>query len=109
MSETVEQLALRVSASMPDGFIWYEGCGWENGVLNDEIVAYTKAFLSELAKQQKPVAWAHFAENGNIRIWTSAPKDVRRLGNSVGFELVPLYNNPAIPQPAEGGNIKGDE
>lgn len=49
------------------------------------------------APQAKPVAWAAFADNGNIRVWTSAPDDVRKLAESVGVELVPLYTR-AAPQ-----------
>lgn len=48
----------------------------------------------------QPVAWAAFAENGNIRIWTSAQKDIRKLAETVGFELVPLYTSPVVAAPA---------
>ena len=41
-----------------------------------------------------PVAWAVFADNGNIRIWSSASEPVRKLAEAEGMKLVPLY---AIP------------
>lgn len=42
-----------------------------------------------------PVAWAVFADNGNIRIWSSASEPVRKLAEETGMKLVPLY---AIPE-----------
>lgn len=53
--------------------------------------------------QGEPVAWAAFADNGNIRVWTSAPEDVRKLAESAGVELIPLYAGaaPASAQPAD--------
>ena len=44
----------------------------------------------------EPVAWAHFAKNGNIRIWTSAAKEAVRIAKENGIDLMPLY---AAPQP----------
>lgn len=41
---------------------------------------------------QKPVAYAVFAENGNIRLWSQQPVDIPRI--------VPLYSAPQ-PLPAE--------
>ena len=48
------------------------------------------------AASVEPVAWAHFAKNGNIRIWTSAAKEAVRIAKETGIELTPLY---AAPQP----------
>lgn len=41
-----------------------------------------------------PVAWAVFAANGNIRIWSSASEPVRKLAEAEGMNLVPLYTIP---------------
>lgn len=41
-----------------------------------------------------PVAWAVFADNGNIRIWSSASEPVRKLAEAEGLKLVPLYVIP---------------
>ncbi len=44
-----------------------------------------------------PRAWASFTPDGNIRIWTSAPEDARRLAEQVGMELTPLYDLTTAP------------
>lgn len=38
-----------------------------------------------------PVAWAVFAPNGNIRIWSQDGESVRILADSERLPLVPLY------------------
>lgn len=38
-----------------------------------------------------PVAWAVFADNGNIRIWSSVNEPVRKLAEEQGMKLTPLY------------------
>lgn len=45
----------------------------------------------------RPLAWAAFTPNGNIRIWTSAPDDVRKLAEQAGMELTPLYDLKTAP------------
>lgn len=37
-----------------------------------------------------PLAWAVFADNGNIRIWSSASEPVRKLAEENGMRLIPL-------------------
>jgi hypothetical protein len=44
----------------------------------------------------RPCAWAAFTPEGNIRVWTSAPEEVRKLAERVGFELTPLYGPDAM-------------
>lgn len=48
-------------------------------------------------RRGEPVAWAAFADNGNIRIWTAKKGEAKRLSEQVGQTLRPLY---AAPQPA---------
>lgn len=62
------------------------------------IRAQLERAVTQLARQcqGEPVAWAAFADNGNIRIWTSAPENVRKLADSVGMELTPLYAAPPL-------------
>lgn len=38
----------------------------------------------------RPLAWAVFADNGNIRIWSSASEPVRKLAEENGMRLIPL-------------------
>lgn len=45
-----------------------------------------------------PVAYAVFAENGNIRIWSADPIQVETLRQEYGDQVQALY---AVPQPAE--------
>ena len=43
----------------------------------------------------KPVAWAIFAENGNIRIWSPANESIEKMAERDGLTVTPLY---ALPQ-----------
>lgn len=52
-------------------------------------------------EKQKPVAWASFAENGNIRIWSTNPLE------TFGFNTQPLYTHPAPSLQAVGAVPKG--
>lgn len=53
--------------------------------------------------QQDPVAYALFADNGNIRIWSTDSEPVRKLAEAEGLTLVPLYapQKPQTPQTEE--------
>lgn len=73
------------------------GEGWiiaddENGV--KDLETFAQLVIAEYVKGLVPVAWSAFAENGNIRIWTSAPDDVLKLAKQVGIDLAPLYALP---------------
>lgn len=46
----------------------------------------------------RPVAWAVFAPNGNIRMWSQDPAPVRKLADDEGLPLVPLYAGKEIPK-----------
>lgn len=50
-----------------------------------------------------PVAYAVFANNGNIRIWSKDSEPVRKLAEREGLPLVPLYapQKPQTPQTEE--------
>lgn len=50
-------------------------------------------------KQGEPVAYAVFADNGNIRIWSADPIQTETLIQEYGDRVRPLY---AAPQPVEG-------
>lgn len=39
----------------------------------------------------KPVAWACFAQNGNIRIWSDTHEEVQKVATQQGWEITPLY------------------
>lgn len=57
--------------------------------------------LEQLFEQQevKPVAYAAFADNGNIRCWSTTNEAVGlKILAEEGSEIVPLYAHP--PQPA---------
>lgn len=42
----------------------------------------------------KPVAWALFAPNGNIRMWSTDSEAVRKVAAAEGWPLTPLYPGP---------------
>ena len=69
-------------------------CAVEVDALRTVLVKMTEAAVLEKLRQQKPVAWAAFADNGNIRIWTSASETMRKLAADEGMELTPLYSAP---------------
>ncbi len=85
---------------------------WDNPELNPEFVAQfadteekpgvTQKPQTEETEQtqQDPVAYALFADNGNIRIWSTDSEPVRKLAEAEGLTLVPLYapQKPQTPQ-----------
>lgn len=81
--------------------LWREATAGNHG---DTTQAFVRWFARELIASKaapsvkvEPVAWAGFAENGNIRIWTCAPENVEELGKCVGMNLKPLYlTAPAV-------------
>jgi len=62
-------------------------------VAHGEIKAMARALLA--AQEQEPVAYAVFANNGNIRIWST----VKAVCDGVG-DTVSLYTHPAPSIPA---------
>lgn len=55
------------------------------------------AMAAPQQEAQEPVAYAIFAENGNIRLWATEPQHVKRIAAEQGLSLVKLY---AAPQAA---------
>lgn len=51
----------------------------------------------------EPVAYAVFAENGNIRVWATEPQHVKRIAAEQGLKLVKLYTHPCPPEGMVGG------
>lgn len=45
----------------------------------------------------KPRAWAVFAENGNVRLWSQDRDEVRKFAEKTGYKLVPLYSIESAP------------
>lgn len=46
-------------------------------------------------EQLKPVAWAHFTEEGLVRIWSTKWAQLKTLTDSLGKEPTALYAIPA--------------
>lgn len=44
----IEQIALEVANGMPRGFIWFEGCGWEAGIIDKEVIEFATRFLARI-------------------------------------------------------------
>lgn len=42
----------------------------------------------------EPIAWAVFAENGNIRIWSPTNEAVEKMAAREGLAVTPLYTAP---------------
>lgn len=52
---------------------------------------------AKAAPQAEPVAYAAFADNGNIRMWCRSALDVTRITDEHGNKAVPLYTHPPAP------------
>ncbi|WP_285259210.1 hypothetical protein [Halopseudomonas bauzanensis] len=64
----------------------------------DMDLAIRMAILAAPAVQGEPVAYAVFADNGNIRIWCADPIQAKTLIQEYGDQVLPLYT---APQPVE--------
>ena len=77
--------------------------------LNDYVIDFARAVYdighaaakAETAAAGEPVAWAHFAENGNIRLW--APERPRDLD---GNAAQPLYTADQLAAAADAEREK---
>lgn len=63
------------------------------------------------AEQQrgKPVAWAVFEDNGNIRMWSTVNLDVEEFAARIGKVVTPLYASPPAPLPAGEVTLNEDQ
>lgn len=69
---------------------------WSNG-FRDGVASLAASAGSE------PVAYAIFAENGQIRLWSVEAQHVKRIAAEKGLELVKLYPHPSPPEGMVGG------
>lgn len=51
----------------------------------------TSAVAGPVERRVMPRAWAVFAPNGNVRLWSTDSEPVRKLAEKEGLPLVPLY------------------
>lgn len=51
----------------------------------------TPAVARQVERRVMPRAWAVFAPNGNVRVWSTDSGPVRKLAEEEGLPLVPLY------------------
>ena len=65
----------------------------------ETLIAFER--LESMVGAQEPVAYAIFAENGNIRLWSTESQHVKRIAQEKGLSLVPLYATPVAQQPQE--------
>ena len=65
----------------------------------ETLIAFEQ--LEAMVGVQEPVAYAIFAENGNIRIWSTESQHVKRIAQEKGLSLVTLYAAPVAQQPQE--------
>jgi hypothetical protein len=88
-----ELIAIDAVHAEPFGYFHALPFGWEDCAADSEgaIALYERPAPVVSAE---PVAWANFAETGNIRIWTSAAKDAVRIAKENGIRLTPLYTAP---------------
>lgn len=79
--------------------------GWLADCKRDiENAEASLAMTTAAAPVQEPVAWADFADNGNIRLWTKTSEQLRaQLETDAGRKMQPLY---AAPVPT-GKQVEG--
>jgi hypothetical protein len=56
----------------------------------------------------EPVAWAVFADNGNIRLWSANKSTVERFADENEKPAAPLYTHPQPPRP-DSNELGGGE
>lgn len=100
--------------------VFTEGCC---GVSQEHMLAYTREIALHCAialgagpapsgtpsTNEKPLAWAIFAPNGNIRMWSVKPDEVARAAAGFEQEPVPLYTHPSPPEGMVGGWLNADD
>lgn len=81
-----------------DAIEWYHSSILAALSRTDPAVASTAA----VPEGAEAVAWAAFAEDGNVRLWSRDSKQVREFCESAGLELTPLFAHP----PRESGDAE---
>jgi hypothetical protein len=71
------------------------GKDWDVFTTLDEVRALMNLAVSTAIGE--PKAWVAFADNENLRIWTSKKDQVVRLSEQVNFPLNPLYAVKELP------------
>lgn len=66
-----------------------------------QLVEAGRASLAANAGRE-PVAYAIFAENGNIRLWATEPQHVKRIAAEQGLKLVKIYTHHSPPEGMAG-------
>ncbi len=98
--EVVEVIAMydKNAASSADAFRWpsmVQGQSWREPVMT---VAQHQRILAASVGSAEPVAYAAFADNGNIRMWCRSAIGMCELIDEHGNKAVPLYTHPAAPE-----------
>ena len=66
----IKEIALRVAEEMPSEFLWYEGCGYEAGILPEEAVEFAEALIeshkAELLKEAGEPVGYHYLPNNEM-------------------------------------------
>jgi len=68
--------------------------GFADAPIPEGTKLYTTPPAAQPAPVQEPVAWAVFADNGNIRIWSTIAEEVRTITKTQGLKISPLYTTP---------------
>lgn len=64
--------------------------GWQGGTFW-QVLETVKHLAAQSAT---PVAWAVFAPNGNIRMWSTNHAEILKFATEEGVALHPLFTNP---------------
>lgn len=71
--ETLPAIALRVADDMR--LIWREGCDYESGIFEEEVVEFAERLLSDVAKQAEPDYWTYVINNTYQLITSTEPPE----------------------------------
>ena len=83
MTETLEEIAIRIAEDIPE-FLWTEGCAFESGIVEAQIIDFSKRLVKELGAQDH-VAYM-IEHNGKVMGFVSTPEKW----------TIPVYKAPRI-------------
>lgn len=89
MKDQINTIREALTAALSDDQPYIEACKQALTALSE---------LEAMVGEQEPVAYAIFAENGNIRLWSTESQHVKRIAQEKGLSLVPLYAAPVAQQ-----------
>lgn len=100
---SLEEIALKVAEEMPQGFLWSERCGWETGIVKEEVAEFARRLVAALGAQQVPIAEVASGVWGDRLIWACSDS---QGSVPVGTKL---FAAPVLPSVPEGMRLVSED